>query len=187
MNRPGEVKSRPLGYSHILFSMPFGGKKQKNLNSSISQRTTLAGCQKTWQNLETSDSVTLLDNWFLALPVKSGRTSSFYKGPNKTFFTALHLNQHRLILIHCYACKAAVKNLQLHRKCFFVVVVFRIQSVSNPENVWEPDRSNKTDFFGPKSAIMQRWKREREGMTLPALNTELSGGPQTSLTYTCSD
>lgn len=84
MYRPWEVKSRPLGYSQMqsFFFQPVWGEK-KNLNSSISQRTTLAGCQKTWQNLETSDSVTLLDNWSPALPVKSEQTSSFAEVPIK--------------------------------------------------------------------------------------------------------
>lgn len=61
MYRPGEViNPDPLGYSRMqspfLFSFFFWvhavwgtneKRKKKNLNSSISQKTTLAGCQKT--------------------------------------------------------------------------------------------------------------------------------------------
>lgn len=90
MYRPGEVKSRPLGYSRMQwfffpsrFFLGGGGGRKKTLNSSISQRTTLAGCQKTWQNPETSDSVTLLDNWSPALPVKAGKLPLFTKVPIK--------------------------------------------------------------------------------------------------------
>lgn len=80
-----EVKSRPLGYSRMrsFFPILFGRRGGWDLNSSIFQRTTLAGCRKTWQNLETPDSVTLLDNWSPALPVRSGKTSSFMEVPIK--------------------------------------------------------------------------------------------------------